>query len=765
MPILFIVVSIVSSFLGVTWAADFHRLNQQAEQAFIDGDYADARAHWQASLQLLDLSITQKVDALTRLAAAQQGQGNLQAMFSSLNQALDVNPHRHVVQQAQIQAQLSDAWLSIDKPQAALVAAQAAVQAALDTDDNIAQAYAFFSRANVYSMMLHQQKAQKDFSQVHRLLPQTHELRFKAALNQVDLEIEFEQLESAQQNLQQAHHLGQQLPLSSFAQLNALLAWSVQAQALAQLFKDTQIHTTVPVALLQQAENTLRQAIQHTEKTQNRVARADAYGQLGHLYETQQRYEEALPLTQQAIFFAEQTEYAKLRYRWHWQRGRILRALHKRPQAIAAYHRAVRLLQPVQHDLQTGYRYASHHFNDSVRPVYYGLADLLLQQAAQLEGEARQALLRQAMDSIEKSKVAELQNYFKDTCSAALQPRQVDLALVAPNSAVLYPIALPDRLVLLLNLGDTIHQTEVPIQQTELKTTAFIFAYDVQNRVNNRFFYAAWDLYNWLIRPVVEKLRAAQVDTLVVAPDGIFRLLPFAALHDGKNFLIEEFAVVTTPSLTLTDPHPINWKEAELLLVGLSEGVQGYTALPGVLTELSNIQGIAQSQVSGVSQILNQAYSVDSLTQALKNTPYSIIHLATHGEFNSLAADSYLLTYGEKLQMDTLQNIIGLGRFRETPLELLTLSACKTATGDDRAALGLAGVAIKAGARSALASLWSLDDEVAALMITEFYQLLLQENGMSKAKSLQQAQKSLITQVRYEHPAYWAAFLLIGSWL
>ncbi|NJO14559.1 MAG: CHAT domain-containing protein [Thioploca sp.] len=117
------------------------------------------------------------------------------------------------------------------------------------------------------------------------------------------------------------------------------------------------------------------------------------------------------------------------------------------------------------------------------------------------------------------------------------------------------------------------------------------------------------------------------------------------------------------------------------------------------------------------------------------------------------------------MKINELQEAIGLGRFRsDTPLDLLTLSACKTAVGDDRAALGLAGVAIQAGARSAIATLWFVDDEATSIAMSEFYQQLLKP-GISKAKALQETQKKLLKIKRYWHPSYWAPFLLIGNWL
>ncbi|HUR59944.1 MAG TPA: CHAT domain-containing protein, partial [Opitutaceae bacterium] len=111
-----------------------------------------------------------------------------------------------------------------------------------------------------------------------------------------------------------------------------------------------------------------------------------------------------------------------------------------------------------------------------------------------------------------------------------------------------------------------------------------------------------------------------------------------------------------------------------------------------------------------------------------------------------------------------LRRAIAAGKLREEPLELLVLSACHTASGDERAALGLAGVALASGARSALASLWAVSDESTAFLMTRFYEYLARD-GMTKAAALRQAQLDLSREDRFSHPAYWAAFLLIGNWL
>jgi CHAT domain-containing protein len=140
------------------------------------------------------------------------------------------------------------------------------------------------------------------------------------------------------------------------------------------------------------------------------------------------------------------------------------------------------------------------------------------------------------------------------------------------------------------------------------------------------------------------------------------------------------------------------------------------------------------------------------------------VHIASHGLVESNVKNTFVLAFDQKITMDRLAELVGLFRFRKAPLELLTLSACETAAGDDRAALGLAGVAVKAGARSALATLWFIDDAVTSDLIGEFYKQL-QNPTLSKAQALQKAQVKILKDPRYQHPNFWAPFLLINNWL
>lgn len=246
---------------------------------------------------------------------------------------------------------------------------------------------------------------------------------------------------------------------------------------------------------------------------------------------------------------------------------------------------------------------------------------------------------------------------------------------------------------------------------------------------------------------------------MVFVPDGPLGTVPMAALHDGHQFLISRYQIAVTPSLSLTDPRPIKQEGARLLSMGMTQAVQGFPGLPYVGDELRDIGQLFPGPV-----LLNGDFRLANMEMELKNEPFSMVHIASHGQFDGNVSESFLLAYDERFSMDRLSEYVGLFRFRDEPLDLLVLSACETAAGDDRAALGLAGVAVRAGARSALATLWNVNDPASYELIVEFYRQLRSPH-VSRAAALQAAQLKLVGDMRYEHPCYWAPFLLINNWL
>jgi CHAT domain-containing protein len=281
----------------------------------------------------------------------------------------------------------------------------------------------------------------------------------------------------------------------------------------------------------------------------------------------------------------------------------------------------------------------------------------------------------------------------------------------------------------------------------------------LEKRTTWEFLPHAQKLYDWLLRPLEPDLAPIQVNALVFVPDGALRTVPMTALHDGHRFLIEKYPVAITPGLTLTDPLPIPREKVQVLSAGLTASVQGFPPLPHVSEEIESI-----GRLYSGTQLLDNAFVVASLERELHKEHFNILHIASHGKFGGNVDESFLLAFDDKVTMDRLTHYVGLFRFRDNPLELLTLSACETAAGDDRAALGLAGVAVRAGARSALATLWHINDPVSSRLIEEFYRAL-RDSSVTRAVALQRAQLKVLEDSRFEHPGYWAPFVLINNWL
>lgn len=169
-------------------------------------------------------------------------------------------------------------------------------------------------------------------------------------------------------------------------------------------------------------------------------------------------------------------------------------------------------------------------------------------------------------------------------------------------------------------------------------------------------------------------------------------------------------------------------------------------------------------KMDGGQELLNDSFSRARFDSELRRVPYSIVHIASHGQFGNDPSQTFVLAFDGPLTMDNLEAEIKFGERRDKALELLILSACETVSGDDQAALGLAGVALKSGARSALATLWYINDKASGDLVVNFHRGV-RSGKLSKAHALQEAQPALLADPRYSHPAYWAPLLLIGNWL
>jgi CHAT domain-containing protein/Tfp pilus assembly protein PilF len=734
------------------------RSMEEGRQAFQRGAFEQAAVSWTEAAEYYERAgkVLERSEALFRLSEAYQAVGQYRKALQKLESA------------QRLAAQLGDqAWIATilgslgnlyaaagQYPEAARYLNEG-LRMAKDLGDAGLSARVLNNLGNLWAAQKRYPEALAAYADSIRSakVAQDESVLTRALINAATVSIQMNEYQRAKDHLDSALKQMQGLDPShdkSYGLITIGLAY------------DT-LRSSLPGAqteLFQQAFRAFNMAAAVSEQLGDSLARSYALGHLASLYESKRQYQEALDLTRRAIFSAQLVVAPEALFQWHWQAGRLMKKLGQPDEAIAAYRRAVYALQSIRSEMTSAYGLTPPSFRESIGPVYFELADLLLQRSASLTGrEQEEEYLKEARDAVELFKVGELRDYFRDDCVDAAKSRVKGLEFVSKTAAVIYPILLPDRTELLVSLPKGLKRFVVPVSAERLTREVRAFREFLEKRSTQEFLPHAQQIYDWLIRPLEPALVESAIDTLVFVPDGPLRTIPVSALHDGKEYLISKFAVATTPSLTLTDPRPLKRETILVLSAGLTESVQGFPPLKYVSEELQTIQ-----RLYGGTLLLNREFLVSRMEQELKERPFSVVHIASHGEFASDVKKSFLLTFDGKLTMDRLEQFVGLYRFREDPLALLVLSACETAAGDDRAALGLAGVAIKAGATSALATLWLISDEASTKLVSEFYRQL-QDPSLSKAVALQRAQLKMLNDPVYHHPAYWAAFLLLNNWL
>ncbi|NEQ83612.1 MAG: CHAT domain-containing protein [Moorea sp. SIO2I5] len=514
----------------------------------------------------------------------------------------------------------------------------------------------------------------------------------------------------------------------------------------------------------------LADAIKLARNLGDKRAEAEAIGNLGTLYEYNQRLDEAQDLTEKALVIAQEIQAPDLAYQWQWQLGRILKQKEDKKgamfrsrsgskgtrnrSAIAAYSQSVQTLQSIRSDLVAISSDIQFEFRKSVEPVYRELVELLL------EPNASQENLKQARDVIESLQLAELDNFFRDAC---LDAKPVNIDEIDPNAAIFYSIILPDRLEVIVTLpGQPLRQITTNLPKTEIEEQIASVKRNITTHWRSLRKENLQTIHDWLITPIEAELAKNNIRTLVFIPDGAFRNLPMSVLYDGERYAIEKYNIAVAPSLQLIDSQANVRENVSVLAAGVTETRPhrpNLGALPGVKVELENIMAQVPSLI-----LLNESFTESNFNTEVNSSGYEIVHLATHGEFSSVAEETFLLTWDDVINLNELNSLIRADQKQKNPIELLVLSACQTAAGDSRAALGLAGVAVRGGARSTIASLWSVDDLATTELMTRFYQRLA-TGQVTKAEALRLAQQELLQSEQFNHPYYWSAFILLGNWL
>ncbi len=536
---------------------------------------------------------------------------------------------------------------------------------------------------------------------------------------------------------------------------------------------------------------------------------AEALDALAQLYEDQSRADEALRLTRVALGLVRALpsgEAADLLIAQEWRQGRLHRHAGRLAQARAAFQRAVEQVEAVRQDLPIADEEGRSTYLNMLEPIYLGYLDLLLTA----ESGGGGVNLQRAVETVELIRQAEMQDFLGDRCS--VEAVQGGAAGLPAGHAVLYPLILPDRLELLLVTPAGIVRYSQRQAAVAVRDAAQTLAEALRNGTAG-YLEPARQLHAWLLAPIAGELEKAAVRQLIVVPDGPLRLVPMAALHDGRRFAIEKMAISMATGMSMTHATPMPPGRPRALVAGISmpggvvekmatrslervvasgsgasrgfaqslptrslrgaatvgtaaadsersralDALRASLALPGVKEEVSVLQRILPG-----TTLLDDQFTVNQFHDQTGRGEYRIVHIASHGLFGGSAETSFIMAYDDVLSMNSLESLLRSDRLRARPVELLGLSACQTAEGNDRAPLGFAGAAIKARARAVLGTLWPVEDGAAKAAMQHFYTALV--GGSSKSDALREAQLAILAKPETAHPFFWAPFVLIGNW-
>ena len=715
-----------------------------ASTFFHIGDYGAAVRHWQKAIE-----IYQEVDSDKLLAASLVDQaraylalGQTDFALKRLDEALNLVEEKPREIQAENNRVLATAYLTLGNIN--ILRGQD-----LQAEKNYHSSYQYASTAQEKTV------AQNNLSQLFWARAQNYTMPSPKAIDNHRLA-----LEAAQKAVELSENI------QSLATVDALLQLVRVSNGEENFERDYYLQTAEIIlsvlpnstrkvyALINLSEfqpnpvATLRQAEEIAKQIQDNRSASFALGNLGKYYEQKKQYQQAQNWTNQARLAASYTQADDSLYRWDWQAGRIYTMLAQTDNAIEAYFSAIASLQRIRRELAIEQE-KQINFELEIEPVYRELIQLLLAD----NPDSKQ--IKQALDVMELLQLSELEHFFKDDCLELTSEREL---LPENKMGLIQTIVLPEETYLILQIqNQQIQSIKIDISSSQLEELVRQWRLDLETRENDNYLFSGRQLYHLLLEPIESELSEHQLKTLIFINDGILRNVPMAALHDGKQFLGEQYAVGISLGLNL-QIKPVESKtvQTKILAFGLSAATDTFPALPYVQREINSL-----SEVAEVEQFLNSEFIIDKMEKELMNNNFPLVHIATHGQFNGTLEESFLETYQGQINLLDLENILSSHQinFPANPIKLLTLSACETAAGDKRAVLGLAGVAIRSGVNNVIGSLWSIDDEQVVSLVADFYRYLL-ESKMSQFEALRQAQINTIGDPN-SHPAIWSNLILI----
>ncbi|MDJ0533183.1 MAG: CHAT domain-containing protein [Xenococcaceae cyanobacterium MO_207.B15] len=489
----------------------------------------------------------------------------------------------------------------------------------------------------------------------------------------------------------------------------------------------------------------LNQSAKLASNIEDKVAKSYVFLELGLSAEKSEKYRYAKEFAQKAIASSHSLSVYDALYRSYWLAARIEEKIGNKNAAIRNYRDAIVSFESLNQTRSRINVEQRLNFRTQVEPMYRSVLELLLE-------EPKRDSLLEALLIFDKFRLAQLQAFFGDNCFGIDTDRQnLLLKMREKNAVVISSIILENQTHFILSLADgTLRHHKVDRKRAEINQLASDWHSSISDSFNWQFWQQGIELYDIIIRPMMQELEQINPATIIFIHDGILRNIPMAALYDGEQFLAEKWASISSIGLNFT-LNSVEQLEFQVLAFGLSESRGTWSPLEKVPTEVKDVINIV-----GGKQFLNKQFTSITFTEQPQKENYLIIHLATHGYFGGVAENSFILAYDKNINALELED--ALKKSKAQP-KLVVFSACETSLSSDRSVLGLAGVALRSGVDSVLGSFWAVEDNQQQPIIKDFYSKVYQQN-FDKAKALQEIQ---IRQIKgFNHPSVWAALNLIG---
>jgi CHAT domain-containing protein len=555
-----------------------------------------------------------------------------------------------------------------------------------------------------------------------------------------------------------------------------------------------------------------QQALAIIKQVGDRSGEGTTLNNIGLVYDSLGQYPKALEFYQQALAIIKQVGDRSGEGKALSNIGYLMDAQKQPELAIAFFKQSVNVREAIRKDLEKLKREEQAAYTQTVADTYRTLANILLQQNRVME----------SLQVLDLLKVQELEDYLKNTkgnekttqgikllspeqqffsshkaftdlefsknpavntlvqqlgqiSQAELNAVPESLKKIPKDSVLLYPVILDNRLELVLfSPGSPPVHRPVAVKKEELEAAIATFKTELSRRPvsaedNDDVKASAQKLHKWLIEPIKADLDRIKPQTITYAPDGKLRYIPLAALHDGKQWLAQQYRIHNIVSYNLTD-FDIKPQPQTNVLAGAFGGKRdekrfNFSGLPATIPEVQNIAANLPNTVTLIEADFNRK-TLESKINNQKN--YNIVHLATHAQFVDGTPDASFILFGNGDKV-TLREV---KEWQLGNVDLVVLSACQTGLGGLGSGVEILGLGYQfqvAGSKSAIATLWEIDDGGTQVLMDKFYPALKQ--GTPTAEALHQAQLKLINskptngQPDTSQPYYWSAFILIGNGL